>query len=488
MKKNDRNGQERMPFMEAFVNYMDEHNALFDLPEHNGNIRTDLCKLIGNRVFEYDLNSPRGMDNLLAPTGPIKEAQDLFAKACGADECKFLINGSSSGNIIMFLSVLKPGDKVICPRNIHKSVIAALVLSGATPVFVMPVIDKSTEIACQPTFEQWKKVIDQNKDAKALLIINPTYFGSCCDIKKVTRYAHKFNIIVMCDEAHGSTSYFSNKMPATAMDAHADLSTISIHKGGASLTQSSILLFNKERVSEYDVNKAFNMLTTTSPSTHLLASLDAGRKWLVFKGARHINKAREYAKEAYERVNKIPGFRLVGRDYFKANGIFDYDITKVVIEVDGLTINGFEVFRILKDELHVQPELSETYALLFLFGMGMKHEYVDRLVEALEKISKKYYDPKVTYEDHHYSENFPNLVMSPQQAYQSKMKTVKLEDSEGLVSKEAIMVYPPGIPIVIPGEKFDKNVINAIQYYKKSKAPIMCDNLGCDYVNVVDEG
>ena len=486
MKKIDKQGQERMPFMEAFVNYMNEHNALFDLPGHQGNLKTDLDKLIGHKVFEYDLNSPRGMDNLLAPSGPIKEAQDLFAKACNADCCKFLINGSSCGNIIMFLSVLKPGDKVICPRNIHKSIISALILSGATPVFIMPVIDKSTEIACQPTFESWKKVIDKNKDAKALLIINPTYFGSCCDIKKVTKYAHKFNIIVIVDEAHGSCNYFSNKMPATAMDAKADMATISIHKGGASLTQSSILLFNKERVSEYDVNKAYNMLTTTSPSTHLLASLDSGRKFLVFKGARLVNKAREYAKEAYERINKIPGFRCLGREYFQATGIYDYDKTKVVVEVDGLTINGFEVFRILKDKLHVQPELSETYALLFLFGIGLKHEYVDRMVEALQKISDEYYDPNTTYVDHHYSENFPKIIMSPQQAYQSKMKTIKLEDCEGQVSKEAIMVYPPGIPIIVPGEVFDKNVISAIKYYKESKAPIMCDNPGCDFVNVVD--
>ena len=219
------------------------------------------------------------------PTGAIKEAQELFAKACGADYCKFLINGSTSGNLIMFLSALQANDKVILPRNVHKSVINGLILSGAVPIFIMPELDKKTEIVNQVSFKQRRNAIDDNPDAKAIFIINPTYFGATCDLKKIVSYAHLHNKIVLVDEAHGTHFYFSNKLPVSAMEAGADMTTLSIHKTGGSLTQSSVLLGKGNRVPRYDVIKSFNLITTTSPSSILIASLDAARKYLVFKGS-----------------------------------------------------------------------------------------------------------------------------------------------------------------------------------------------------------
>ena len=154
MKTIDKNGQDRLPYIEAYKKYLNEKNTHFDLPGHEGNIHTELSNICGHKIYSTDLNSPRGMDNLMKPTGPIKEAEDLFAKACGADYCKFLVNGSTSGNLIMLMSALQANDKIILPRNVHKSVINGLILSGAIPVFVMPEIDQSTEIAMQPTLEK----------------------------------------------------------------------------------------------------------------------------------------------------------------------------------------------------------------------------------------------------------------------------------------------------------------------------------------------
>ena len=228
------------------------------------------------------------MDNLLHPHECIKEAQELYALATNAQYAKFLVNGSTSGILVMLLSVLKAHDKIILPRNVHKSVINGLILSGAFPIFVMPEIDKETEIVNQISFEKWKETIDNNLDAKAIFIINPTYFGATADLKKIVEYAHEKNIIVLVDEAHGSHFYFNSTLPITAMDANADMATLSIHKTGGSLTQSSLLLIKSTLVDIEDVNNAFNLITTTSPSNILLASLDASRKFLVFKGEKEI--------------------------------------------------------------------------------------------------------------------------------------------------------------------------------------------------------
>jgi len=488
MKTINKDEQSRTPYIEAFKRYLAEKNVPFDLPGHEGNIRTELDDIIGHKIYTTDLNSPRGMDNILQPTGPIKDAEDLFAKACNADMCKFLINGSTSGNIIMLMSALQANDKIILPRNVHKSVINGLILSGAVPIFVMPEIDKNTEIALQPSLETWKKAIDTNPDAKAIFIINPTYFGACTDIKRVTAYAHKKGMIVLADEAHGSHFYFSKKLPMSAMDAGADMATLSIHKGGGSLTQTSILLYKSKLVSKYNLLKSYNMLTTTSPSTFLIASLDAARKYLVFHGSEHLYHAKIYAQECVERINKIPGFKAHGADYFKKLGVYNFDDTKLIVEVDKLSINGFETFRVLKDEYHIQPELSETYAILFLFALGTRHECVDILINALTDISKRFYDPSITYADHHYNKTFPELEMRPRSAFHAPLKKVSLKEAKGEVSKEAIMIYPPGIPIIIPGEKFNDEVLELLEYYKNTGVEIVSENEGCNEVNVVDQG
>ena len=487
MIKIDKTEQKETPYLKAYKKYLKGDNVEFDVPgHHQGGIRTDFDKIFTHIVYKNDVNCPRGMDNIMHPTGCIKEAQELFAKACRADYCKFLVNGSTSGNLVMLMSSLKAHDKIILPRNVHKSVINGLILSGAIPIFVMPEIDPQTEVATQVSFKERKKIIDNNKDAKAVFIINPTYFGATCDLKKITNYAHQFNMIVLVDEAHGSHFYFSDKTPICAMDAGADMATLSIHKTGGSLTQSSVLLVKGKRVAKYDVIKSFNMITTTSPSSILLASIDAARKFLVFKGSEAIYNAVKLAKYSQEKINEIKGFKAHGGEYFIKNGVFGYDNTKLCVEVNQLTINGFDVYRLLKDKYHIQIELAETYVLLCLFTIGTKKKDCDKLIEALTKISNKYYDENVTYTDHRYMKNFPPTIMRPRCAFHGPLKVVKLAKAEGFVSKEMVMIYPPGIPLIIPGEKFTKEVIDELLFYKKLRRNILSDWEGSNEVSVVD--
>lgn len=490
MTTKEKNEQRQTPYLDAYSKYLKEQTTVFDVPgHHQGKIRTDFDHIFGHIVYKNDVNCPRGMDNLLHPTGAIKEAQELFAKACHADFCKFLVNGSTSGNLIMIMSAVKANEKIIMPRNVHKSAINALILSGAKPVFIMPEVDKATEIVNQPTFKQWKEAIDQNLDAKAIFIINPTYFGATCDLKKVVKYAHQHNIVVLVDEAHGTHFYFSKKLPITAMDAGADMATLSIHKTGGSLTQSSALLLKGNRVTMYEVTKSFNLITTTSPSSILIASLDAARKFLVFKGSRHIYNAIKLARQAKERIDKIPGFIAHSKDYFLTNcDAYGYDETKLCVEIDKLSISGFDLYKILKDKYRVQIELAETYVFLLLFTIGSEQKDVDRIVEALTEISNMYYDSSITYQENkHFIDGFPQMKIRPRVAFHAPLKVSKLDDAINKISKEMIMIYPPGIPIIVPGEVFTRQVIDEIEYYSKIKATILSDWNNVNEVSVVDE-
>ncbi len=480
--------QKKTPYIDAYKEYLSEKNTAFDVPgHHQGNIKTDFDKIFPHAVYRADINCPRGLDNILHPSGCIKEAEELFAKACHAKKARFLINGSTSGNLIMLMATLKAHQKIILPRNVHKSVINGLILSGAVPVFVMPVIDKQTEIVNQIQYKDWKRVIDQNPDARAIFIINPTYFGATCNLKKITDYAHSKGMVVLCDEAHGAHFYFSKHLPMSAMDAGCDMSTLSVHKTGGSLTQSSVLLINTDLVSPYEITKSYNLITTTSPSSILIASLDGARKYLVFHGSRRIWNCIKLAREAIDEINQIKGFKAHGKKYFQNGLAFDYDETKVVVELDNLSINGFDLYKILKDEYRIQIELAETYVLLLLFTVGTRKKDSDKIVAALKDISRRFYKEGMKYPDHHFITELPQMIVRPRVAFHAPLKVISLEDSLNKISKEMIMIYPPGIPLIIPGEKFSNNVIKQIEYYKSTGVSVFSDYEGTSQVSVIDE-
>ena len=485
MKKSE---QEKTPYVDALKKYLKGKYTGFDVPGHHQKpLHTELSKLYTSRIYKYDVNAPRGLDNYMNPTSVIKEAQDLWADFTGAKRARFLVNGSTSGILIMLLSCLKADDKIILPRNVHKSVINGLVLSGASPVFIMPEIDLCTEIVNQISFENWKKTIDENLDAKAIFIINPTYFGATCDLEKIVKYAHSKNMLVLVDEAHGTHFYFNDKMPISAIKAGADMSTLSVHKSGGSLTQSSVLLINNDNITDYMVSKSVNLITTTSPNNTLIASLDAARKFMFFNGKKILDKILDIAKFAQSEISKIKGFKVRAREHFLKNGAYDFDETKLVIEIDKLKLNGFDIYNILKDKYKIQIELAETYLFLCILSIGTTKKDIIKLIKALRSISSKYYDENIKYEDHHYFKSFPTSYCRPRTAFHAPLKVVNYKDALNEVSKEMIMIYPPGIPIIIPGERFSKEVIDQLEYYEKINTKVISDHKD-GKVSVIDFG
>lgn len=478
MKKIDYE-QLRTPFLDALVKYIELNPIPFDVPGHKlGSFETDLSRKLSPSILKSDANAPIGLDNLYHPTTVIKEAEKLAAKACQADHCLFSVNGTTGGILTMFLACLYSKDKVILPRNVHKSVINALIVSGAVPIFIQPDIDPQLGIANSVKLEDYVKAMDENPEAKAIFIINPTYFGISCDIKRVVEEAHKRNMIVMVDEAHGSHFYFSRKLPRSAMSAKADITALSFHKGAGALTQASLILTQGSRISMYDVKKAHAMLSSTSPNPLLMASLDAARKEMVIRGKEILDQNLVLADYARKILNTIPGIHVFGKEYKneRPDVVYDVDLTKLVINVRRLGLYGYEVYKLLRSESNIQLELGEVYVVLALIGPGTTKEHIDKLYQGLKLLSDKYYGVKRAKKAIRYRYSYPPTLVPPREAYDAPYKLVDLKDSIGEISAETVMAYPPGIPLVIPGEEITQDLIHIIDFYYREGGQVLKDS------------
>lgn len=478
--------QKKTPYLDALKKYNSRDTFQLDVPGHQkGNVANKFKSYIGSFLYENDVNAPIGLDNLANPHAALKEAEDLMADFTGAKDSFFLINGTSSGILAMIMSACHANEKIILPRNVHKSIVSALILSGASPIYIMPRIDADLEIANQPTVDEYINAMHRYPSAKAIFVINPTYFGAVNDLKRLVDEAHKHGIVVLVDEAHGAHYYFDPKGPISAMKAGADMASVSFHKTGGSLTQSSVLLLNSKIIDRAVVQKSLNILNTTSPSTILMASLDAAREFVATKGPAQMEKVHEISKYAREQISKIKGFVPCGKEHFKSRGCYDYDETKLVIKLENLDINGFDVYHMLQDNYKIQIELAETYAIMAILAIGTSKESIQKLIAALKDISKKHYNKKFEYKRHAFGIDFPFQIVRPRSAFHAPGIRVPLKEAVGRVSKESIMIYPPGIPLIVPGEVFTNDLVKRIETYKKTGCTILSD-YGADIVNVID--
>ncbi|MGI6781428.1 MAG: aminotransferase class I/II-fold pyridoxal phosphate-dependent enzyme [Acholeplasmataceae bacterium] len=484
MTKDER--QQKTPYFTKLKAYTESKPISLDVPGHKlGKINNELLEYTGPNIFKLDANAPKGLDNLSKPKGVIKEAQELMAEAFGADCAYFLTNGTTQGILAVMMSVCRANQKILLPRNVHKSVINGLILSGAIPVFMKPNIDNNLGIANGVSLETAKNAILENPEAKAIFLINPTYFGVVSDLTEIVKLAHKHDMKVIVDEAHGGHFYFSNKLPLGAIEAEADLSIVSIHKTVGSMTQSSVILTKGKRVDHNRLEATLNILNSTSPSGLLMASLDVARKTMYFEGTKKLDKLVKMTKDARNKINQIPGIEAITKDYFIKKGEYDSDESRIIVKVSDLGITGFDAYNELRDIYNVQLELAETHLILAVLTIGTTEEDLDKFVDALSKISEKHLkenrEPihqKLTY-------NEPIYYMRPREAYHSYKKYVRLKDATNEVAAESIMVYPPGIPIVIPGEVISEEIINDLLMYKKLGSTILSDSDG-ELIKVVD--
>lgn len=479
--------QNNTPFFSEMKKYIESDPTCFDVPGHKmGNFDNDLEEYAGKTLYKLDVNAPIGLDNLYHPHGVIKEAEDLLANLYNVDEALFSINGTTGGIMTMIIGTIDAKEKIILPRNVHKSIINSLILSGAYPIFVMPDTDPETGIANGVKIDNYIKAMDENPDAKAVFVINPTYFGVTSNIKKLAKEAHERNMIVIADEAHGSHLYFHEDLPLGAMAAGADISSVSLHKTFGSLTQSSAILINKDRINVSRIKKVYAMLSSTSPNHILLASIDVARKRMALDGHKLLSNTLDLARKTRERINKIRGFHCLDKSYLDGNGRFDIDETKLVINTSEVGLSGFEIFKLMREVENVQMELGEISELLAIFTIGTTQKDADRLVEGLQKISDKYYDITDIKTIPHFSYSFPELIVRPREAFHAPNKVISLDDAVGEISAESIMIYPPGIPLAIPGEIITQNAIDLLHFYEKEGGVVLSDSPD-GYIKVLDQ-
>ena len=456
--------QTRAPIYEALERFREMRVVPFDVPGHkHGKGNPELTAFLGEKCVGVDVNSMKPLDNLCHPVSVIHEAELLAADAFGAKHAFLMVGGTTSSVQSMVLSCCKQGDKIILPRNVHRSVINSLVLCGAIPVYVNPDVDRRLGISLGMNRDQVKKAIEENPDAVAVLVNNPTYYGICSDIRAIVKMTHDAGMLCLADEAHGTHFYFGENMPVSAMRAGADMAAVSMHKSGGSLTQSSLLLIG-ENVSEGHVRQIINLTQTTSGSYLLMSSLDISRRNLALRGKEVFRKVIEMAEYAREEVNAIGGYYAYGREMINGDSIFDFDPTKLSVHTRDIGLAGIEVYDILRDEYDIQIEFGDIGNILAYLSIGDRMQELERLVSALAEIRRRYKKNPDGLMTQEYID--PEVVCSPQKAFYSNKKSVPLKDSAGEVCSEFVMCYPPGIPILAPGERITEAILEYISYAK----------------------
>lgn len=475
--------QTAAPLLEALRACAQRYHAPFYTPGHKQGqgISQPLAELLGKAVFRADLTELAELDNLFAPQGAIQEAQQLAAAAFGAEHTWFLVNGSSCGVMAAILATCGPGDKIILPRNIHQSAIHGLILCGAVPVFVSPEYDPDVDIPHSITPAAVAVALRRHPDVKAVMMVYPTYYGACGDVGAIAQIAHQHHIPLLVDEAHGAHFAFHPDLPTSALAAGADLTVQSTHKVLGALTQASMLHVRGTRIDIDRLSKALQLLQSTSPSYLLMASLDAARQQMALHGEELMTRTLHLAEVARNRIREIPGLSVLEPSH--TPGFVALDQTRLTVSVSGLGLTGFEADEILSS-LDVIAELPSLQHLTFIISLGNTQADIDRLVQAFTTLAQDECRPPSTNSwqqvfskwkeellQIHPSSFIVQPSISPREAFFASTETVPLEQAcisiacveEIRISAELVCPYPPGIPVLMPGEVITPAAIDYLQ-------------------------
>ena len=469
--------QERAPIYEALERFKKMRVVPFDVPGHKrGRGNPELTALLGENCVQMDVNSMKPLDNLCHPISVIRDAEVLAAEAFHAAHAFLMVGGTTSAVQSMILSVVKRGEKIILPRNVHRSVMGALVLCGAIPIYVNPACDEKLGIPLGMSVSDVKKAIEKHPDAKAVLVNNPTYYGICSDLRSIVKLAHEHNMLCLADEAHGTHFYFGENLPVSAMDAGADMAAVSMHKSGGSLTQSSLLLAGPA-MTEGHIRQIINLTQTTSGSYLLLSSLDISRRNLALRGKESFARVVDLAEYARAEINAIGGYYAYSKELINGDSIFDFDVTKLSVNTLNIGLAGIEVYDLLRDEYDIQIEFGDLGNILAYISIGDRIREIERLVSALYEVRRRFSKSKSDLMSHEYID--PQVAVSPQEAFYAPKESLEIEKTAGRVCSEFVMCYPPGIPILAPGERITEEILRYIAYAKEK---------GCSMTGPEDAG
>ena len=477
--------QTNAPIYEALRKFRRMRVVPFDVPGHKrGRGNMELTEFLGEDCMNVDVNSMKPLDNLCHPVSVIKDAEMLAAEAFGAANAFFMVGGTTSAVQSMIMYACKEGDKIIMPRNVHRSAINAMILTGAVPVYVNPDVNHQLGIALGMSVSQVEQAIRDNPDAKAIMINNPTYYGICSDLQRITDLAHEHGMLVLVDEAHGTHFYFGENFPITAMAAGADCASVSMHKSGGSLTQSSFLLMGKNINADY-MRQVINLTQTTSASYLLLSSLDISRKRLALGGREIFAQTVEMAEYARSEINEIGGYYAYSRELINGDSIYDFDVSKLSIYTLPIGLAGIEVYDLLRDEYDIQIEFGDIGNVLAYISVGDRKRDIERLISALAEIKRRFGKSSAHMLTQEYIS--PVVTETPRKAFYASKRSLPLEEAAGHVCSEFVMCYPPGIPILAPGELITPEIIEYIRYAKEKGCQMTgTEDIKIERLNVLD--
>ena len=429
--------QTNAPIYEALRKFRRMRIVPFDVPGHKrGRGNMELTEFLGEDCMNVDVNSMKPLDNLCHPVSVIKDAEALAAEAFGAANAFFMVGGTTSAVQSMIMYACKEGDKIIMPRNVHRSAINALILTGAVPVYVNPDVNAKLGIALGMSVAQVEQAIKENPDAKAIMVNNPTYYGICSDLKRITELAHAHGMLVLVDEAHGTHFYFGENFPLTAMAAGADCASVSMHKSGGSLTQSSFLLLGKNVNADY-MRQVINLTQTTSASYLLLSSLDISRKRLALGGREIFAQTVEMAEYARSEINEIGGYYAYSKELINGDSIYDFDVSKLSIYTLPIGLAGIEVYDLLRDEYDIQIEFGDIGNILAYISVGDRKRDIERLISALAEIKRRFGKSGSELLTQEYIS--PVVSETPRKAFYAAKRSLPLDEAAGEICSEFAM-------------------------------------------------
>ncbi|HVI43182.1 MAG TPA: aminotransferase class V-fold PLP-dependent enzyme, partial [Anaerovoracaceae bacterium] len=437
------------------TDYLEKDTVSFHMPGHKG---SHLFRRFGyheflDRIMDYDITEIAGADNLFQTESIIKGVQDHYARLYDCKKSYILINGSSGGNIAAVLASVSRGKQLIMARNCHKSVFNALTLGGIRPVYAYPEMIKEYGISGAISSLEIEHLIKENPDVEAVLVTSPNYYGVCSNIKAIAEIAHQYGKVLIVDEAHGAHLHFSDVLPPSAIQSGADLVINSTHKTLASFTQSAALHYNTDLVDQYILEDKLQCIQSTSPSYILMTSMDISADILEKHGHELMEEWTQNLTAFYDRIGRIPGVQTMG----EMEGL---DWTKINLSMGELGITGSRLDKILLDDYNIYIELFTGDWIMAMTGIGNTKNDYDRFANALEDISSK---AKASGFEIHRTEHKADSLIPPKQAVLFEIpaakKRVKLADSEGMICGSSIIPYPPGIPLICPGERMEADAI-----------------------------
>ncbi|MES2201340.1 MAG: aminotransferase class I/II-fold pyridoxal phosphate-dependent enzyme [candidate division FCPU426 bacterium] len=468
--------QNRAPLYEAVVAYAKKRKVSFHTPghKHGSAIPAAFRRFAGDAVFDMDLTLLAEVDSLHDPISVIRDAQTLAAQAYGADAAFFLVNGSTAGNQTMILATCRPGDQVIIPRNCHQSVLSGVLLAGCEPVFMRPEVNPELGIYTNVTVGEVELALRRCPKAKAVLVTSPTYHGIAADVKRIAKMVHAHGIPLLVDEAHGPHFKFHSELPRSAMDCGADLCVQSTHKILAGMTQASLLLVRSKNIDLSRVSRMLKILTTTSPSYILMSSIDMARRQMALEGSRLLSRALRLARKAREEINDIAGLRCFGREVIGLAGIHDLDETKLTVAVGGLGMSGYEVALILNKRFNIQVEYADLFSVFLLVSFGNTDYEIRKLRDAFRYVAHKAAGRRKRPAPFRWGLPAfqPRPAMNPRKALFSGTQRLPTQKAIGRIAAESMAPYPPGIPLIVPGERITKEAIDYLLMVKDAGARI----------------